>query len=86
MFNFVSTSLLADRLDAEFYSEDQIKNQQLLVNYGSVAFESLCHAINVGFTGELTSVYVNSGVPLYRVSDIDDIFLNESDVNYVPSL
>lgn len=84
MFNFVPTSLLADRLDAEYYSEDQISNQRILEEFGVNELTNVCHSINVGFTGELTSIYVQSGVPLYRVSDIDDIFLNEVDVNYVP--
>ncbi|MHB2346001.1 restriction endonuclease subunit S [Klebsiella pneumoniae] len=43
-----------------------------------------CNGINVGYTGELTSVYRDQGTTLYRVSDINGIFLSNDDVNYVP--
>ncbi|HCM1607756.1 TPA: hypothetical protein N2965_005290 [Vibrio parahaemolyticus] len=45
---------------------------------------AFCNGINVGYTGELTSVYVNKGTTLYRVSDISGVFLSNDDVNFVP--
>lgn len=84
--NFVSSSILVDRLDAEFYSEDQINNWCHLERYGYYSLQELCDGINVGYTGELTSVYSREGVPLYRVSDIDGLSLNDEETNFVPEL
>lgn len=84
MLSFVKTEILEDRLDAEFYTEDQIENLNKLKKFGILPLTDYCLGINVGYTGELTSVYSESGVPLYRVSDIDQIFLNDSNINYVP--
>ncbi|HBS1954989.1 TPA: restriction endonuclease subunit S, partial [Klebsiella pneumoniae] len=72
------------RLDAEFYSLEQIKNHKTLQDYGVIPLSAYCNGINVGYTGELTSVYRDQGTTLYRVSDINGIFLSNDDVNYVP--
>ncbi|OUY24962.1 restriction endonuclease, partial [Klebsiella pneumoniae] len=50
----------------------------------SIPLSAYCNGINVGYTGELTSVYRDQGTTLYRVSDINGIFLSNDDVNYVP--
>ncbi|MGQ8528474.1 restriction endonuclease subunit S [Klebsiella pneumoniae] len=75
---------MTDRLDAEFYSLEQIKNHKTLQDYGVIPLSAYCNGINVGYTGELTSVYRDQGTTLYRVSDINGIFLSNDDVNYVP--
>lgn len=84
MFSFVKTEILEDRLDAEFYSEDQIHNLKKLKAIGVLPLKDFCTGINVGYTGELTSVYSENGVALFRVSDIDQVFLNDSNVNFIP--
>ncbi|HHX7584522.1 restriction endonuclease subunit S [Klebsiella pneumoniae] len=71
-------------MDAEFYSLEQIKNHKTLQDYGVIPLSAYCNGINVGYTGELTSVYRDQGTTLYRVSDINGIFLSNDDVNYVP--
>ncbi|CCN27810.1 TPA: restriction endonuclease subunit S [Klebsiella pneumoniae] len=84
MYSRVNSNLLEDRLDAEFYSLEQIKNHKTLQDYGVIPLSAYCNGINVGYTGELTSVYRDQGTTLYRVSDINGIFLSNDDVNYVP--
>ncbi|MCI3432538.1 restriction endonuclease subunit S [Escherichia coli] len=84
MYSRVNSNLLEDRLDAEFYSLEQIKNHKTLQDYGVIPLSAYCNGINVGYTGELTSVYRAQGTTLFRVSDIDGIFLSNDDVNYVP--
>lgn len=84
MYSRVNSNLLEDRLDAEFYSLEQIKNHKTLQDYGVIPLGAYCNGINVGYTGELTSVYRDQGTTLYRVSDINGIFLSNDDVNYVP--
>ncbi|HAN2106381.1 TPA: restriction endonuclease subunit S [Escherichia coli] len=84
MYSRVNSNLLEDRLDAEFYSLEQIKNHKILQDYGVIPLSAYCNGINVGYTGELTSVYRAQGTTLFRVSDIDGIFLSNDDVNYVP--
>ncbi len=84
MYSRVNSYLLEDRLDAEFYSLEQIKNHKTLQDYGVIPLSAYCNGINVGYTGELTSVYRDQGTTLYRVSDINGIFLSNDDVNYVP--
>lgn len=75
MYSRVNSNLLEDRLDAEFYSLEQIKNHKTLQDYGVIPLSAYCNGINVGYTGELTSVYRDQGTTLYRVSDINGIFL-----------
>lgn len=84
MYSRVNSQLLEDRLDAEFYSLEQIRNHEILQYYGVRPLSAFCNGINVGYTGELTSVYVNKGTTLYRVSDISGVFLSNDDVNFVP--
>jgi type I restriction enzyme S subunit len=84
MYSRVNSNLLEDRLDAEFYTLEQIKNHKTLQDYGVIPLSAYCNGINVGYTGELTSVYRDQGTTLYRVSDINGIFLSNDDVNYVP--
>ncbi|EPQ2325073.1 TPA: restriction endonuclease subunit S [Klebsiella pneumoniae] len=84
MYSRVNSNLLEDRLDAEFYSLEQIKNHKTLQDYGVIPLSAYCNGINVGYTGELTSVYSAQGTTLFRVSDIDGIFLSNDDVKYVP--
>lgn len=84
MHNRINFSSLEDRLDAEYYSEEQLKNKATLEEFGVYPFHSICSGINVGYTGELTSQYRDTGTILYRVSDIEGLFLNEDEVNYVP--
>lgn len=84
MYSRVNSQLLEDRLDAEFYSLEQISNHEILQCYGVRPLIAFCNGINVGYTGELTSVYVNKGTTLYRVSDISGVFLSNDDVNFVP--
>ncbi|MEH8936704.1 restriction endonuclease subunit S, partial [Klebsiella pneumoniae] len=55
-----------------------------LQDKGVIPLSAYCNGINVGYTGELTSVYRDQGTTLYRVSDINGIFLSNDDVNYVP--
>lgn len=84
--SFVSNSLLGDRLDAEYYSTEQIENQITIDKFGCTPLFELCNGINVGYTGELTSLYSNKGTPLYRVSDIKELSLCEDEINFVPKL
>ncbi|MFT5634883.1 MAG: type I restriction enzyme S subunit [Cognaticolwellia sp.] len=84
MYNRVDITSLSDRLDAEYYTEDQIQNLTILNSFGVFPFYKVCTSINVGYTGELTSQYTDKGTVLYRVSDIDGLFLKEDKVNYVP--
>lgn len=84
MYNFVKENLILDRLDAEFYSIDQINNQKKLEDYGVKPLNSYCTGVNVGYTGELGPLYSDQGTFLYRVSDIDNIFLNIEEVKLVP--
>ncbi|EIW8657736.1 restriction endonuclease subunit S, partial [Klebsiella pneumoniae] len=55
MYSRVNSNLLEDRLDAEFYSLEQIKNHKTLQDYGVIPLSAYCNGINVGYTGELTS-------------------------------
>lgn len=83
MHNRISPDILISRLDAEYYSQEQVLNITTLEKFGAFPLKDVCSDINVGYTGELTSQYVLSGVPLYRVSDINGVFLEEDDVKFV---
>lgn len=65
MYSRVNSNLLEDRLDAEFYSLEQIKNHKTLQDYGVIPLSAYCNGINVGYTGELTSVYRAQGTTLF---------------------
>jgi type I restriction enzyme S subunit len=86
MYNRVDISSLSDRLDAEYYTEDQIQNLRVLDDFGIYPLYKVCTNINVGYTGELTSQYTDEGTVLFRVSDIDSLFLKEDKVKYVPDV
>jgi len=76
--------LKSERLDSEFYRSSFLNNAEELKRFGAKELKNFCLSINVGFTGELTSVYVESGVGLFRVSDIEGVFLNKGELCYVP--
>jgi type I restriction enzyme, S subunit len=82
--NLVVPSLLGDVLNAEYYKRSFHSISAALRAAGAVRLDSICRGINVGFTGELSSVYVSSGVKLFRVSNIDGVFLTDNEVMFVP--
>ena len=78
----IKFSQIEDRIDAEYYKPEYLEVKEKLDKSKGVKF--LGDIVNVIMNGVEFRTYSLSGKPYLRVSDIKEIFMDLSDVKYIP--
>lgn len=85
----IKFSQMEDRMDATFYKPEYITASNLLESlkatssFKLVDFKELTKEVRKGIFYILKEDYINKGIPFIRVSNINDVFLNGSDLVYI---
>ena len=78
----IKFSQIEDRIDAEYYKPEYLEVKEKLDKSKGVKF--LGDIVNVIMNGVEFRTYFSTGKPYLRVSDIKEIFIDLSDVKYIP--
>jgi restriction endonuclease S subunit len=85
----IKFSQMEDRMDATFYKPEYITASNLLESlkatssFRLVDFKELTKEVRKGIFYILKEDYIDKGIPFIRVSNINDVFLNGSDLVYI---
>lgn len=80
---------MEDRMDATFYKPEYITASNLLESFKAtssfklVDFKELAKEVRKGIFYILKEDYIDKGIPFIRVSNINDVFLNDNDLVYI---
>jgi len=78
----IKFSQIEDRIDAEYYKPEYLEVKEKLDKSKGIKF--LGDIVNVIMNGVEFRTYSLSGKPYLRVSDIKEVFMDLSDVKYIP--
>jgi len=78
----IKFSQIEDRIDAEYYKPEYLEVKEKLDKNKGIKF--LGDIVNVIMNGVEFRTYSFSGKPYLRVSDIKEVFMDLSDVKYIP--
>lgn len=78
----IKFSQIEDRIDAEYYKPEFLEVAQSLSKSENIKF--LSDIVNVVVNGVEFRTYFPNGKPYLRVSDIGEVFMDLSDVKYIP--
>ena len=85
----IKFSQIEERMDAIFYKPEYIKAVNVLEKLNTysglnlVSFKELTKKVRKGIFYILAEDYIDKGIPFIRVSNINDVFLNDSDLVYI---
>lgn len=85
----IKFSQMEDRMDAIFYKPEYIKAVNVIEKLNTysglnlVSFKELTKEVRKGIFYILAEDYIDKGIPFIRVSNINDVFLNDSDLVYI---
>jgi restriction endonuclease S subunit len=85
----IKFSQMEDRMDATFYkpeyvvTSDMLKSLKVTSSFKLVDFKELTNEVRKGIFYILKEDYIDKGIPFIRVSNINDVFLNGSDLVYI---
>lgn len=75
----------ADRIDAEYYQPEYLEISTLLSSMKLISIKNVSNGVFSGPFGSTlkSESYQSSGIPFIRISDVQDMFINRSNLVYI---